>query len=179
MSDSQVRFSSLAAKTVVSHTLTYFLMGAFAYKFFHYADTANQPGSGMKPATDIILYFGPALQIFRGVLFATVFYPFRDKFFGRQHGWLLMAWTLVGLGILGTFGAPGGSFEGFIYTTEPILTQVKSYIEVGTQAFLLAALLCYWVDHPKRWLNWTLGVVYAVCIGLPVLGLAAQHAVKH
>jgi hypothetical protein len=179
MPEPQTRFLSLAAKTVVSHTLTYFLMGAFAYKVFHYAAEFSQPSSGMRPATDTILYFGPALQVFRGILFAAVFYPFRDKLFGRKHGWLLMAWLLVGLGILGTFGAPAGSFEGFIYTTTPILTQLRSYIEIGTQAILLSALLCYWVNHPKRWLSWLLGIAYAICIGLPVFGLAAQHATKH
>src|SRR5271163_196950 len=158
MVGSQFRFSSLAARAVVSHTLTYFLMGAFAYKYFHYADTINQPNSGMRPTTDVILYFGPALQVFRGVLFAAVFYPFRDELFGRKYGWLLMAWMLIGLGILGTFAAPAGSFEGFIYTTTPTLRQMSSYIELVTQALLLSALLCYWVDHPKRWLNWVLGV---------------------
>jgi hypothetical protein len=76
----QSRFVSLAAKTVVSHTLTYSLMGVFAYYFFHYAATINQPGSGMRPTNSAILYFGPALQIFRGtslsqssILFAISF----------------------------------------------------------------------------------------------------------
>jgi hypothetical protein len=45
MPDSQCRFVSLAAKTVVSHTLAYFLMGAFAYNILHYAAIINQPGS--------------------------------------------------------------------------------------------------------------------------------------
>lgn len=172
-------FVSLAAKTVVSHTLTYTVMGAFAYNFFNYAAWINKPGSGMHPTTDLIVYFGPALQVFRGVLFATVFYPFRDKLFGQRNGWLLMAWMLVGLGILGTFGAPAGSLEGFIFTTTPVVVQVRSYVEIVTQAVLLSALLCHWINRPKRWLSWFLGIAYAICIGLPVLGLLAEHAAKH
>jgi len=43
-----------------------------------------------------------------------------------------------------------------------------------TQAVLLSALLCYWVNHSgKKWMNWTLGVGYALCAGFPLLALVA------
>jgi len=81
-------------------------------------------------------------------------------------------WLLIGIGILGTFAAPAGSLEGFIYTTTPFWMQVRGYLEIVTQAFLLSVLLCYWVNHPgKKWLNWVLGVTYFVCAGLPMLAL--------
>ena len=174
MQESQPRFLSLAVKTVICHTLTYFVMGALAYHFLHYADFINQPGSGMRPMTSLLVIFGPALQIFRGVLFAAVFYPFRKVLFGRKNGWLLMAWILIGVGILGTFAAPAGSLEGFIYTTTPIAAQMRGYLEIVPQALLLSALLFYWVNHPaKKWLNWALGALYAVGIVLPMLSLIA------
>lgn len=176
IADRQPGFVSLAAKTIVSHTLTYTLMGIFAFNVFHYADWMNKPGSGVRPSTDIIILFAPALQIFRGILFAAVFYPFRDKLFGRKNGWLLMAWMLVGLGILGVFAGPAGSFEGFIFSTTPIAIQLRGYVEVVSQAVLLSALLCYWVNRPRPWLSWSLGIAYAICIGLPMLGLMARHA---
>jgi len=164
----------LAAKSVVCHTITYFLMGALAYKFLHYAATINNPNSGMRPTTSTWVLLGPALQIFRGILFASVFWLFREQLFGRRDGWLRMAWMLIGIGILGTSAAPPGSLEGFIYTTTPALSQAKGYLEVVTQAVLLSALLCYWVNHPgKKWMNWTLGVGYALCAGLPLLALVA------
>lgn len=176
MQVSQPRFLPLAAKTVVSHTLTYLVMGALAYHFLHYADFINNPCSNMRHTDDPLLILGAPLQIFRGVLFAAVFYPFRDKLFGRRYGWLLMAWMLIALGILGTFAAPAGSLEGFIYTTTPIHLQVRGYLEIVTQALLLSALLCYWVNHAgRRWLDWTLGILYAIAICLPVLGLMAQR----
>ncbi len=174
MQDSQVRFGPLAVKTVVCHTVTYFVMGVLAYNFLHYADFINKPNSGMRPTTSIWVTMGPALQVFRGVLFAAVFYPFRERLFGRRNGWLLMAWMLIGIGILGTFAAPAGSLEGFIYTTIPTLSQLRGYLEIVPQALLLSALLCYWVNHPgKKWMGWTLGVSYAVCVGLPLLALVA------
>ena len=179
MQESQVRFLPLAAKTVVCHTITYMVMGGLAYHFLHYADTINNPCSGMRPTTSMWVMLGAPLQLFRGVLFAAVFFPLRSLLFGRRHGWLLMAWILVGVGILGTFAAPAGSLEGFIYTTTPFLMQVRGYLEIVTQAVLLSALLCYWVNHPdKKWLNWTLSALWVVPAVLPVLGLMAQNAVK-
>jgi hypothetical protein len=174
MQELQPRFVTLAVKTVVCHTLTYFVMGALAYHFLHYADTFNNPNSGMRPTTSTWVMLGPALQIFRGILFASVFYLFREQLFGRRNGWLQMAWMLIGIGILGAFAAPAGSLEGFIYTTTPALSQTKGYLEIVTQAVLFSALLCYWVNTSgKKWMNWTLGVAYVLCAGLPLLALVA------
>jgi len=174
MQDSQVRFVPLAAKTVVCHTITYFVMGLLAYHFLHYADFINSPNSGLRPTTSLWVMLGTPMQALRGVLFASVFYAFRAQLFGRKNGWLLMAWMLIGIGILGTFAAPAGSLEGFIYTTMPFLSQIKGYLEIVTQALLLSALLCYWVNHPgKKWLMWVLVAAYAIAVGLPMLALVA------
>ena len=180
MQESQPRFLPLAAKTVVCHTITYMIMGALAYHFLHYADFINDPKSGMRPVSSLRVMLGAPLQIFRGILFASVFYPLRGRLFGNRDGWLVMAWILIGVGILGTFAAPAGSLEGFIYTTMPILNQIRGYLEVVTQALLCSVLLCYWVNHPeKKWMNWLLGAGYVICIGLPLLGLLAQGMQKH
>jgi hypothetical protein len=65
MLDQQPRFLPLAAKTVICNTLTYFLMGALAFHFLHYADFINKPNSGMRPTTSPLVFMGPALQVFR------------------------------------------------------------------------------------------------------------------
>ena len=172
--DSSPRFISLAVKTAVCHTITYVFMGILAFHFLHYADFMNKPNSGMRPTTDPLILLGPPLQIVRGVLFASIFYPFRQVLFARKNVWLLMAWMLIGLGILGTFAAPAGSLEGYIYTTIPIGIQTRGYLEIVPQALLLSALLCYWVKHPgKTWLNWALGALFALCVTFPLLGLLA------
>lgn len=174
MEDLQVRFVPLAVKTVVCHTITYFICGLFAYKLLNYEAIINNPCSGMRPTASLWVLLGAPLQVFRGILFASIFYLFRDRLFNRTNGWLVMAWILIGIGILGTFGAPGGSLEGFIYTTTPILVQMRGYLEVVTQALLLSVLLCYWVNRPgKRWMNWGLGAAYVIAAGLPLLSLVA------
>jgi hypothetical protein len=172
MQDSQPRLVPLAVKTVVCHSITYMVMGALAYHFLHYADFINNPCSGMRPTTSLWLILGVPLQVFRGLLFASIFFPLRTLLFNTQHGWLLMAWILIGVGILGTFAAPAGSLEGFIYTITPIHLQLRSYLEIVPQAVLLSALLCYWINHPgKKWLNWMLSITYVICAVLPLLSL--------
>ena len=172
MPETQPRFLSLAAKTAVCHTITYFCMGILAYHFLHYAEWIARPCSGMRPVTDPMVRAAVLFQPLRGVLFALVIYPFRERLFSRAHGWLLMGWMLIALGILGTFAAPPGSMEGLIYTTVPVWMQLRGWLEIVPQALLLSALLCYWVNHAeKKWLNWLLGSVFCLLMALSVVGM--------
>lgn len=172
--DNSTRFLPLAARAAVSHTITYFIMGLLAAHFLNYAALLARPESGMRHITDPWIMAGPLFQPLRGLIFALVFYPLRDHLFGRKHGWLLMAWMLIAIGILSTFAAASGSIEGMIYTTTPIGLQLRGWLEVVPQALLLSALLCYWVNHSeKKWLNWSLGIVFFVMMAMPVLGLLA------
>ena len=143
-----LRFPTLAAKTMVSHTLTYLLMGVLAAHFLNYAALMARPESGMRPLTDPRVMAGPLFQPIRGLIFALVFYPLRACLFGRKNGWLLMGWMLIALGIISTFGPAPGSFEGMIYTPVPVLSQLRGWLEVVPQALLLSTLLCYWINHP-------------------------------
>jgi hypothetical protein len=172
MEQRSFRFRELAAKTVVCHTITYFVMGLLAAHFLHYAEEFDNPGSGMRPFSSPWVTAGPVLQRIRGVIFAPVFWPLRGCLFGRRNGWIVMGWMLVAIGILSTFAAAPGSVEGMIYTPVPVLGQMRGWLEVAPQAFLLSALLCYWVDHPgRKWMSWVLGAIFFVVIGLPLMGL--------
>lgn len=175
MDQTQPRFLPLAARTIVCHTITYFAMGALAAHFLHYAEFMAHPDSGMRQMSDPLVMAGPLFQPLRGVVFASVFYPLRTILFGKKHGWLLMAWILIAIGILSTFGAASGSIEGMIYTPVPIRFQLRGWLEIVPQALLLSALLCYWVNHAqKKWLNWLLGAVFFVMMALPILGLLVR-----
>src|SRR5271169_287513 len=163
MDNPQPSFKSLAAKTMVCHSLTYFIMGALAAYFLNYAAEMARPESGMVPYTSPWVMAGPLFQPLRGLVFASVFYPLRACLFGKKHGWLLMGWMLIAIGILSTFGPASGSIEGMIYTPVPVRFQLRGWLEVVPQALLLSALLCYWVNHAeKKWLIWLLGIVFFV-----------------
>jgi hypothetical protein len=177
MSNNKPSFMTLTVKTIVVHTVTYFLMGALASTFLNYAERFARPEMAcwMRQLDDPLIMVGPLLQPIRGLIFALAFYPLREILFGRKNGWLIMWWILVALGILSTFGPAPASVEGLLYTVIPISDQLTGWLEVVPQALLLSAILFYWVNHPeKKWLNWVMGVVFFVMLLMPVAGLLTR-----
>ena len=167
------RLLELTIKTIVAHTLSYFLMGLLAFNLLHYAEAyvTGALAGYMRPTTDRLVMAGPLFQPIRGVVFALAFYPLRSVLFGRKNGWLIMWWTLVALGILSTFGPAPASIEGVIYTQLPF-PGWRDYVEIVPQALLLSGILFYWVQHPeKKWLSWVLGILFFVFMALPAIGL--------
>ena len=174
MTKEQPSLIGLIPKTIVIHTLTYFLMGLIVSSFLDYQQKYALPfmACWIRQFGDPILTAGVLFQPIRGIIFALALYPLREVLFGKKNGWLILGWLLVALGILSTFGPPPGSIEGMIYTVVPIPYQLGSYIEIVPQALLLSAGLCYWVNHPeKKWLNWVLGIAFVITLIFPVLGL--------
>lgn len=172
----QTTLWGLIVKTSVAHTLTYFLMGILAYNFLNYSQSFAEGALAcfMRPTDSPWVAAGPMLQPIRGLIFALAFYPLREIFFSRKNGWLILWWTLVAFGILSTFGAAPGSIEGMIYTIIP--TSITSYIEVVPQAFLLSAILYYWVNHSeKKWMNWLMGILFVLVILMSVMGVLAAN----
>ena len=183
MKEKQITLFGLTLKAIVSHTLTYFLVGLTASIVFNYSADFARPElrAYMRQIGDPIIALGPAFQPLRGILFALAFYPLREILFKKKNGWLIMWWLLVALGIFSTFGPTSGSVEGAIYTTLPILDQFFSggMLEILTQSLLFSALLYYWVNHPeKRWLNWVLGILFGLVLLMSLMGyLAATGAI--
>jgi hypothetical protein len=171
--EKQITLFGLTIKTIVVHTVTYFIMGLLALTILDYRTTfaGEVTRDYMRPVTDPIVALGPALQFIRGILFAVAFYPLREILFARKNGWLITWLLLVMLGILSTFGAAPGSVEGLLYTKMPVSLQISGWLEVMTQALLLSAILYYWVNHPeKKWLAWALGIIYVLVIVFSILG---------
>lgn len=171
--EKQITFFGLTLKTIVVHTVTYFIMGLLALTFLEYKTAFEEPITReyMRQVDDPIVALGPALQFIRGILFAIAFFPLREILFGRKNGWLITWLLLVTLGVLSTFAAAPGSVEGLLYTKMSISLQISGWLEVMTQALLLSAILYYWVNHPeKKWLAWVLGIVYVLAVAFSILG---------
>jgi hypothetical protein len=174
MSSREASFWGITVKSAVVHTVTYVVVGILASNIFNYASLLAEPGysSFMRPMSDPMVAAGPLFQPIRGVLFGIVFYLLRDVLFARPNGWLICWVTLVIIGIFSTFGPAPGSIEGIVYTTFSLTRQLGGLVEILVQSLFLSTVLFYWVNHrEKRWLSWTLGVLFALAILLPTLGL--------
>lgn len=164
-------------KTIVTHTITYTIMGWLALVLMDYAGWyASGLSSMMRPVSDPILMLAPVFQPLRGILFGLVFYLLREPLFNHRNGWLVMWAMLLVVGILGTFGPTPGSLEGMFFTVFPISDHLRGLPEVILQALLLSAVLFYWVNHPeKKWMTWALGIAFVIFMALPLLGLWATQ----
>jgi hypothetical protein len=174
MNDFQPTLPKVVLKTAVVHTVTYFAVGLLALFALDYRRLFADPNISilMRQTSHPIVAAGPLFQPLRGILFALVFFPLRKVLFGERSGWGVMWLLLVVVGIFSTFGPSPGSIEGMIYTTLPIGFQLIGLPEVILQSLLLSVILCYWVNHPeKKWLNWTLGVLFVLVLLLSGLGL--------
>src|SRR5512133_2832046 len=166
-------FVEIGLKTIIVHTLTYFLLGLLASTFFSYATLYAETSLNllMRPTSDPLVMAGPLLQPIRGLLFGVVFYLLRDVIL-KKNGWLVLWAVLLIVGILSTFGPTPGSLEGMVYTILPIRVQLLGLPEVVLQSLLLSVLSVYWIKHPeKKWLNWVMGVLFFIVLLLPTLGL--------
>jgi len=166
-------FTSIALKTTVVHTVTYFIVGFIAFTFLDYSAKYADPvvANLMRQTDSPFVAAGPLFQILRGFLFGIVFFALREVIFPQKQGWLKLWLMLVIVGILSPFGAAPSSIEGMLYTVLPTWFHIAGFPEVFIQAGLLAFLTHYWVNHPeKKWLGWVFGVAIVIVTLLSLLG---------
>ena len=177
----QIRPTPVAVviKTIVTHTVTYFIMGLLAFKILDYARFFSESSLNlmMRQTTEPWVMAGPLFQPMRGILFGIVFYLLREPLFGQKNGWLVMWIVLVVVGIIGTFGPAPGSLEGMIYTVFPLWVHLKGLPEVLLQSLFLSLIVFYWVNHPQRkWLNWVMVGAFLILMSFPIIGLLAGQS---
>ena len=161
-------------KMIITHTVTYMVIGLMASTIFNYAEMfADQVYQGyMRQLNDPIVMAGPLFQPIRGLIFALVLLPFSRVLLEEKRGWLYLWGLLVGIGILSTFGPAPGSIEGMIYSNLPVGLNPGGYVEVLLQSLLLSVIFIYWVKHPEqKWISWVMGVLFVLLITMITLGL--------
>jgi hypothetical protein len=167
-------FLETVLKTIVAHTLTYFLLGVITALFFDYSARFADPviAQYFRQTSDPMVRAGVLFQPIRGFLLGAVLFLLREPFFHRKYGWLTLWVTLVVVGILSPYVGAPGSLEGLVYTKVPFSFQLTLLPEVIIQTLLFSAGLFYWVNHPeKRWLTWLLVISFFLILILPALGL--------
>ncbi|MBN1994732.1 MAG: hypothetical protein JW953_18690 [Anaerolineae bacterium] len=174
MNNNQPTFWGITLKTIITHTITYFLMGILAFFFFDYSTQYAETSLNllMRQTTEPVVMAGPLFQPIRGFLFGIAFYLLREVLFGKKYGWLTTWVVLVIIGILSPFGPAPGSIEGMIFTVLPLSSHLMGQLEIYLQSFLLSVIVFYWVNHPeKKWLTWTLSAAFFLALLFPTLGL--------
>ena len=175
-------FRAVVVKTMVAHTVTYFVIGMLAFFVFDYPRLFAETELRllMRPTTDPVVMVGPLLQPIRGLVFGALLCMLRETFFATPWGWLRLWLVLVVVGIIGPMGPMPGSLEGMIFTKIPLSVQLMGLPEVVLQTLVFSLTLCFWVNHPEKlWLNWFLAIVFVAACLLPVLGLLASRAGVH
>lgn len=166
-------FSSIAIRTTLVHTVTYFVIGLLSFLLLDYNARYADPAVAvaLRQTDHPLVTAGPLFQVLRGFLLGIVFYALRDSIFPKHRGWLTAWLIFVIVGIFSTFGAAPSSIEGVVYTTLPIWFHIMSLPEILIQSFLLAILTHYWVNHPeKKWLSILFGTLFVIIVLLALLG---------
>jgi hypothetical protein len=167
-------FSSIAIKTILVHTVTYFLIGLLSFLFLDYSARYADPAVAvaLRQTDHPLVTAGPLFQVLRGFLFGIAFYALRDVIFPKRRGWLTLWLVLLIVGIFSPFSSAPGSLEGIVYSTLPMWFHILSLPELIIQSFLLASLTHYLVNHPeKRWLSILFGTLFVVIVVLALLGI--------
>jgi len=146
------RFGPFAWRVIAAQMITYFIAGILAFHLFNYEESFQTGNLAvlMKPISSPWVMAGPLLQVFRGMLFALVLWPFKLVFLERKWGWLKLWFLFVGLAILGTTGPAPGSFEGIIYTNFPPLDQILGLHETLFQTLIFSMMVFYWYRYPRK-----------------------------
>lgn len=173
METSRPSLLAIAAKTIVVHTVTYFVVGIVVFNLLDYPARFAEPivRDLMRSMDDPLVRAGPLFQLIRGLLFGIVFYLLREVLFAKKNGWLTMWITLAFLGIFSTFAPASGSIEGMVFTKLPIVGQLFGLIEILVQSLLLAVVTFTWVTLPeKRWISWVMVGFFVIILLLTILG---------
>lgn len=156
------KFASFALKVIVTHTVTYFVVGAIAYQLLtkplyigEQAVMATFMRTELEPEIwrHVMVWFLPA-QILRGFLLAVALYPFHDILIGWS--WVKRFAAIAGIYIIVGFWASApaapGTIEGLVYLRPEFSLPVhlKVQPEIIAQGLLMGGWLSLWMLPKTR-----------------------------
>lgn len=170
-----VQFPAFLWRVIASHMITYALVGFAAFTVFDYRTlyAETELRHLMRPTTSAWVAAGPALQVLRGVLFAAVLWPLRERLLVARGGAWVLFGLMLGLAILGTAGPAPGSLEGVWFTTLPITIQLLGLPEVLVQTAAFSFTLVAWCHHPRRGFDIAAAIGVALVVAMAGLGVLA------
>lgn len=154
------RFANFALKLVISHTVTYFVVGAIAYQLLTkplYIGEQAVMSTFMRTEAEpelwrhVMVWFLPA-QILRGLLMALALYPFLDTLVSWNWAkrFLAIAGIYLVFGFWASTPAAPGTIEGLVYLRPEFTLSVHltGQPEIVVQGLLMSAWFAYWL-HPR------------------------------
>jgi len=166
-----------AWRVVVAHVLAYFIAGILAMNLFNYTElfTSGTFSLFMKPTTEPIIALGVCLQIIRGVIMALVLLPLRKVFTEGKYGFLKLGFLILGLSVLSTFAAAGGSIDGFIYTNMSFMEHIIGYPEAILWISLFSFTMWIFYKFEKKAISIIAIVLFILIVLMSIFGYFAAR----
>ncbi|MCS7186199.1 MAG: hypothetical protein RMK89_04505 [Armatimonadota bacterium] len=156
------KFANFALKVVVTHTVTYFVVGAIAYQLLTkplYIGEKAIMATFMRTEDEpelwrhVMVWFFPA-QILRGLLMALALFPFLDTLisWNWKKRFLVIAGIYIIFGFWASAVAAPGTIEGFVYLRPEFTPSIHLTVqpEIVVQGLLMSSWLAHWVrPHPQ------------------------------
>jgi len=93
---------------------------------------------------------GPLFNIFRGLLFGLVLYPFREMLITKKWGWVFLWALFLVLALFSTIGPGPGSIKGLIYTNVTLSHHLLTPWEGILQTLVFSLLLIRWEKSTSK-----------------------------
>jgi hypothetical protein len=97
------------------------------------------------------------------MLLALILLPLRKTFLEEKHGYWKLGLLFLGLSLLSTIGPTPGSFDGYIFTTIPVLYQIHGYPEAILYISLFIGILSLSYKQERKWIT-VLSILFVLII---------------
>jgi len=152
------KFVGFALKVVITHTVTYFVIGAIAYQLLTkplYIGEQAVMATFMRTEAEpelwhhVMVWFLPA-QVLRGLLIALSLYPFHNTLveWSWAKRFVAIAGIYIVIGFWACTVAAPGTIEGLVYLRPEFSLNVHLRVqpEIMAQGLLMSAWLSFWMS---------------------------------